>query len=913
MTEDTFSGTVEGPRIAYLGGRNVIYDLTGADPRFKRSDDKGDELVLFEPGQVHTFQIPVFLGSILVEQYNPDTNSWVKVEKDETRRSGWCEVEKDSEAMAVAYRIDTSPDKSFNSTLVKQLQFMMIKTGSTEKIQIRISYQRFYMDLYEYNGFDGVGPSYTPALGKYILDQLQALDSRLSTNISNRFASTDSANDMLEEDLTGTWPQNYIQDESHKVDTSVGVDTLMPARGSFYAHDFRVWKYSVRTGTVQMANKEYNLKNQAIFIYNEVTTIGSTSSKVTTERRVYLTEENYDDYIGMAGSFIDRARATLLRLGVDYELTNLNVAKTEKSESEYGVYDTIRMLTSFTGTILVTYHAFGGSVVFEDVQDMRQDILNTMRILYSKNLLTSDVLDKQPVIRDLINRIQVMEQYHAHFNRVEHAVYMGTPGFHWINIASLYDMAWDRELGVVDEIGTFRVESKVRHWCYEFILSVDLKKKLVNALRCKTLATNDVAIADLSNYIAYFNNHDDVAVRVCWCGDGTKSGLMLQLGWNFDHYPADINGVDTDTIIVTNKSGMTSKWKLIYNPLDNSYEGDNTTKVFNHTHFSPTADTVYAEDKKYYDFESVYTYFRTASERVQHGVEYYTLLKNALTEQTEYKKVDLVEGHLISNYIAGKETPICKNGVYERALYKKVPRELKPASGSEPGDYIPGTEIEDPENIFEIDDNSYSEDSKFEMPCVSMRWVEGAVHCYQLRHVLEPSDGLIAWAGSVNLAKYNAASILVRCSINKYTQPILDIHTIKGMTVKLYDRKLDKIVNRSADIGFAEPEYSEAYGSAGAGLIYYKRYGNGTADSPYHFRRMSVPTGSTLGENMFTLRTPGMIIGQIIFDLLDLCGSQIEISKKEANGNIYINFFNFVGTDSVLNQRFDLRQIEFHF
>ena len=76
---------------------------------------------------------------------------------------------------------------------------------------------------------------------------------------------------------------------------------------------------------------------------------------------------------------------------------------------------------------------------------------------------------------------------------------------------------------------------------------------------------------------------------------------------------------------------------------------------------------------------------------------------------------------------------------------------------------------------------------------------------------------------------------------------------------------------------------------------------------------MSVPTGSTLGENMFTLRSPGMIIGQIIFDLMDLCGSQIEISKKEEEGNIYINFFNFVGTDSVLNQRFDLRQIEFHF
>lgn len=909
MSDSLSSGTVTGDRIAYLGGRNVVYDLTGADPRFYRgvSAEKysADEAVIFEAGQIYSFQIPVFLDSIVVERYDKDTNAWIRVDYDPDRKLGWAEVDKDTEAMSKAYLLD-NPGKSedaFNKTLVKQLQFLLIKTGAVDKINIRISYQRFYMDLYEYNAFDGEGPSYTPALGKFLLDKLDTLEHKMATNIANQFAVTDSANDMLEEDLTGTWPQNYKQDEEHKVDTTTGVDTLMPARGSFYAHDFRMWRYSPRTGTVQMANKEYNLKNQAIFIYKEASQIGSSSAKTTTTKRVYLTEENYDDYIGMAGTFIDRAKATLMRNGIDYELTNLNVAKTEKSESEYGVYDTIRMLTAFKGSIMITYHAFGGSVVFEDVQDMRQDILNTMRILYSKNLLTSDTLDKQPVIKDLINRIAIMEQYHSHFNQVEHAIYMGTKGFHWFNIAMLYDLAWGRELTAVDEIGTFRVESKVRRWCYEFVVSVDLKKKIANMLRCKTLATTDVAVSDLKDYVQYLSQHDDVAIRICWCGDGTKSGLMLQLGWNFDHYPSDVNGVDTDTVIVTNKSGMTSKWKLVYNPLDNSYTGDNSPRTFNHTKFKPTTDTEFVAGKDYYTFETLYTYFRTASEYVKSGVQYFSLIKDTLTDTMYYKDItaDLATGNSIARYIAEK----FRNGIYERVPYRKVPRVLE--------DWTAGQSITDPDNTFEVDGGSYSEDKVFQMPCMDLRWLEGAAHCYQLRRMLEPSDGLIAWVGNVNLQRYNATTFTIPCTLNKYTQPILDVLTIRGLSVRLFDRKLGKVISHRADLGICEAEFVKAMGTAIEGKTYYKRSGTGDVDRPYRYAKTIVQVGAEIPDNTYLMKSPDMVMGQIVFDLLDLCGSEFKIAKDETTGQLLFTFFNYMGTDSQLNNRFDLRQIELHF
>lgn len=966
MADSTSPGAelLTGARIVYDGGRNAQYDLTAKDARFRKDDEF---LVIFEANQLHTFKIPVYL----TDENGADLLQIEKITENSTpvplvRGVDWVEVERDSEAMAHAYLLDTDANNPFNKTLVKQIIF---KNFVDQRITVRIISQRFYLDLYDLNGFDGVGPQYSPSLGKYLLDKVQDLEATIVANLVNTFAVTDTANDMLEEDLTGVNPRNYVQDEQHLVATVSGIDTLMPARGSFYAHDLRIWQYSVRTGTVQMANKRYNLENQAIFIYQETSNVGYTTSKVTTSKRVYLTNDNYDDYIGMAGSFIDRAKMTLLRPEVDYVIENLNAAKTEKSESEYGVYDTIRFLKSVNGTVLVTYHAFGGAVVFEDVQDMRQDITNVMRILTSKNLLTSDILDKQPIIREVLSRLQVMEQYHRHFDQVEHTVYMGKKGFHWINIASLYDVAWDEVSKVTDEIGTFRVESLVRHWCYEFILSLDLKKKIFNALRCKTLATNDVNVSDLKDYVTYIKGRDDVAIRCCWNGDGTTSGIMLQLGWNFDNYPEPENGIDHDTIVVTDKSGMTSKWRLVYNPLDNTFEGSKSNKICNHTKYVPTSDTQYTAGTNYYKFEDIYTYFRTVSERVKEGVQYYTLVRNALYETSGYVAINVIPSYRVSDYTSGVQKAVdgegnqisCTNGIFERQLYKQVPKLIDPSS------YTIDTAIEDAENVYVVANGTYTEDDVIEMPKADVMWHDSLPYCRQIRRVLEPSDGLLSWFGNVHLDFYNAKSVELTSTLNAYTQPILDIMTIKGLSVKLYDRRLNKILTRSADVGYSEAEYEKVTGRALANRRYYERDGEGTAADPWRYYRSTVATGSELeyyymptsdtepGEitsyyinvnpttyrvattsdfnedhgnkvfkpgvvyynrfaiDRFTMKNPEMIIGQIVFDLIDLCGASLQVYKDEYTDLIKFKFDIYLGTDSEINRRFELRQIELHF
>ena len=66
------------------------------------------------------------------------------------------------------------------------------------------------------------------------------------------------------------------------------------------------------------------------------------------------------------------------------------------------------------------------------------------------------------------------------------------------------------------------------------------------------------------------------------------------------------------------------------------------------------------------------------------------------------------------------------------------------------------------------------------------------------------------------------------------------------------------------------------------------------------------------GQTTKVINHTDRIFGQVIFDLLDLCGSYVEVYKNQ-KGYIDFRLTPFMGTDSVINERFDLRQIELHF
>lgn len=898
----------------YESGRNVIYDLTGSDPRFC----KKQQLMIFTARQIHTFPTPVHAASIKVRVYQDE--EWRSIPKagavGSTATNAWRVVELAMDTMSSAYRMDAT----FTGEFVKSIEIDLLEEGASasDRIIVTVEAQCAYVGLYELHEFDGVGPSYTPALGRFMLEKLDDLSALITANIANTFASTDNVNDMLPEDLTGVSPKNYVEFESHSVRTTDGIDTIMPARGACYDHDFQMWKYSIRTGTVQMSNKLYNLENRAIFMYTDTSPVGTTTSKITATKRVYLTNENYDEYIGVAGSFIDRAKLVPMIRGVDYELVNLNVAKTELSSSEHGVYDSVRLLKSFVGDVLISYHSFGGEVVFNDVRDLRQNIINVMKILTSKKLLTADVIEKQPVVKDLIRRIQVVEQYHDHFNRVEHAIYMNNPGFHWFNIATLYDAQWDDTEPITDEIGTFRVESKVLKWCYEFSLGIDLKKKLADMLRCKTLMCTDVHTTNFSDYVKYLTNREDVAVRLCWMGDGSQSGVVLQLGWDFSRYSkyADeegrisVQGVTNDVVIVTNKSGMTSKWKLVYNPMDNTYESSSAVKAYNHTEFVPTSDVTYLADKDYFKLDEVYVYYRTADVRIKGTSKYFTR-----DSADKFIPVLLAENELVDKYtneeIMSLDGISCRKGVFERSISRRVPKKLYADV-----DYVVGAAVPSDASVYQVK-NSHSEDDIVQMPNERLKWYKHTHGCHDASSVLEPSDGLVAWVGNIPLVPTTTEGpTKLRCSLSKNTQDIISITSIKGVNIWLYDRKLDRILNRSVDIGCMEAEYEavEVGHVVDGSIKYFLRTSVSTEAGPYMYYPVELTPGTVISDSnlYFRERTTSRIIGQVMLDMLDCCGTNIVISK-DGKGNINHQLVSYVGTDSAINQRFDIRQIDYHF
>ena len=169
MTDNTSPGAdlVTGARIVYDGGRNVQYDLTAADPRFKKDDEF---LIVFQTGQIHTFKIPVYVqdnttGEQLLHIYKLSDDGTVAQEL--VRGEDWEMVDPDNEAIAQAYLIDADAANPFNKALTRQI---ILNCYVAERVKLKIVSQRFYLDLYDLNGFDGIGPSYTPALGKYVLD-----------------------------------------------------------------------------------------------------------------------------------------------------------------------------------------------------------------------------------------------------------------------------------------------------------------------------------------------------------------------------------------------------------------------------------------------------------------------------------------------------------------------------------------------------------------------------------------------------------------------------------------------------------------------------------------------------------------------------------------------------------------------
>lgn len=530
----------------------------------------------------------------------------------------------------------------------------------------------------------------------------------------------------------------------------------------------------------------YVLKYSSAQDINFTSTVNDTSAVITREKRVILTADNLSKYSNFYGKLVDikltNPKSKKLVLGTDYTFNSVNIPKTERTYTDQAVYDNVRMLTDIEDEDLMlclNYQAFGGQVMPDDIRDIRKDLINAMAILGEHQLLTVANLTKQPAMQDLLSRVRRMEEYHNHFTQVDHLVYKGSSGFHWINVATLYDLDWFEDLGdtPIKEIGTFRISSRDQRWCYEFTATVDLSKPEEDCLTVKTLGATGT---DLNNLEEWKNlpTKERIGVRLCWNNDGRQSGAVLQIGWDFDNYNYNPDTVtwDTDTVTVTNKSGHTSFFRLYSNPLEITKDADASISVYGHVVYVPFQGTIQS-GVPYFECVEEYMYYQTGSVRIQSGVTY-------------YKKEESTGTYMADNTVyPGQLVSSIAYPVYERSAYQKIYRRAE---------VTPGDVKTYADGLYTVDDEDSFSDYSFTFINQKELWDHvnhPTVSKCSTMYLEDNSGGLTIWMGNYPLRafsfgpKQTSSKLKLHCSLSPSDQNIFNADRIKDAIVLFYDRK----------------------------------------------------------------------------------------------------------------------------
>ena len=297
---------------------NVRYDLTGSDAGYKKDNIRA---VIFSDNQRVEFNEPGFLNSIVVMK--DEGTSQVQLRNGAA--DGWIveAADYDYDAMSDA-RLQNN---SFNMPLVKSIVVKYF-TQHSASATITVSYQRLRKDLNEEYTYDGNGPEYSPALMARVLEDIEYL-SRRSNTVTDMFGASLEDHTLIEEDLTGVEPSNFITGERHILNVPQGRMFISPDRGSFFDYDVHVYGYVGRPVTITQTNKTTFYTKT--FIYTETQRFDNLNTTSSKEKRVVLDRNNTNSYVGLTGTIIDNVEEWVK--GTDYIVVGSNLAKTKRAST----------------------------------------------------------------------------------------------------------------------------------------------------------------------------------------------------------------------------------------------------------------------------------------------------------------------------------------------------------------------------------------------------------------------------------------------------------------------------------------------------------------------------------------------------------------------------------------------------
>lgn len=369
---------------------------------------------------------------------------------------------------------------------------------------ISVSYQRLYPNQLRTAYYQNVPLNLTPEL---LMDMVRSIENlKIATSkLTDTGSLSSSESILLEVDSSKTNQNNYVQNEEHTIDVGSGRYIIHPKGGSFYADSVTI--VYPATGETLVQNK-------------------------------------------------------------DYYIVGMDEAKTKATSHTAPVYQYIQIVTAITGTIQVSYWAYGGDPTIDNYQQLLRDLTNITQYLNDNQTLTAGNLGSTELMTGLFERIDALED---RMRRLEGTpaygdvtdgkcilmkLFADTPGLHWYTIAQLYTTNGTNTTPCTADTFTFRLQGQLSHIQFTTAAAVDLNNNAGDILQVSMIADNYPR-----GYIP-FTNYDDIdtiirpQLRIVWVEGDTISGAYLQLGF-------ELNGMAEETICIEDISGHESCWKLV--------------------------------------------------------------------------------------------------------------------------------------------------------------------------------------------------------------------------------------------------------------------------------------------------------------------------------------------------------------
>lgn len=394
------------------------------------------------------------------------------------------------------------------------LKSITITRSTSVPLSINLSYQRLYPVSYRTTLNDsGVITEINPQMIIDAFAKIAIIENQLAP-INNTIAPTDVIPKLLKEDPHKTNLDNYIENEEYIVNTYNHVNVIMPKYGSFFK--------------------------------------GSTS--------IYLPD-------------VDR----WLVEDMDYVVRQVDLPRTRVTHNVPGVYQVIQLTTEYAGSVQVSYHAYGGTVTYDDMEAMRHSVLNVLQWANGRQILTPQTLPSTYPIIALDDRVTKLE------DRMRALAITGNPlytdgghnvtkvyrlratsvQYHWFTIASMYKVDGSDDAFTADRM-KFRFRLVSAGMMGDVSVAFDATKP---RMEDRFVVETDSVIHDL-NYTLYgaSSPHTPLApqFRVIYNDTlGEFGGAYLQI-------KLSLEGLE-DTLAIENLSGVNSTWMLMPAPTTGTY------------------------------------------------------------------------------------------------------------------------------------------------------------------------------------------------------------------------------------------------------------------------------------------------------------------------------------------------------